>query len=89
MAARKQSSSANKNGELLDVAGAADLLDVSTRTIYRLVKEQKIPHARVGRKLRFHKSSLVQWIATGGENADAFLGDSIAELLNSGKARVR
>lgn len=72
MATRNQTSWSNKSGDLLDVVGAAELLDVSTRTIYRLVKEQKIPHGRVGKKIRFHRQSLVRWIAAGGANTKAF-----------------
>ena len=54
-----------KNGNILDVDEAAALLKVSKKTVYNRVKENTIPLARLGRKLLFHRQSLVQWIADG------------------------
>ena len=38
---------------LVDVAGLAQLLDTSEKTIHRLVASGDLPHFRVGRQLRF------------------------------------
>jgi excisionase family DNA binding protein len=59
-----------KNGDSLDVDEAAALLKVSKKTVYARVKEIPIPHARLGRKLLFHRQSLVQWIADGADRAN-------------------
>jgi excisionase family DNA binding protein len=48
---------------ILDVKGAASLLGVSTFTVYRLVAKNLLPAAKVGRQYRFHRSSLLFWIA--------------------------
>jgi excisionase family DNA binding protein len=59
-----------KNGDILDVDEAAALLKVSKKTVYSRVKENAIPHARLGRKLLFHRQSLIQWIADGGDRVN-------------------
>ena len=52
--------------EILDVEGAAELLGVSTWTIYQLARKGKIPGTRVGKEWRFARASLIQWVANGG-----------------------
>jgi len=53
--------------EILDVAGAAQLLGVSTRTIYKLTRNGMMPGTRVGREWRFARQKLIQWVASGSE----------------------
>ena len=53
--------------EILDVDGAARALGVSTRTIYDLARQGKIPATRVGREWRFARQNLIKWIANGSE----------------------
>jgi excisionase family DNA binding protein len=83
-----------KNGDILDVDEAAAILKVSKKTVYKRVKENTIPYARLGRKLLFHRQSLVQWIADGGDRANSF-GDGeqltlgrLTGMLNNGQARI-
>lgn len=45
--------------------GVANLLGVSKYTIYRLVKLNKLPAARVGNKWRFHRETIIEWVAAG------------------------
>jgi len=52
---------------LLDVRTAAELLNVSTRTIYALVERDEVPHARVGGQIRFVPGVLEQWLRDGGK----------------------
>lgn len=83
-----------KNGDILDVDEAAALLKVSKKTIYSRVKANTIPYARLGRKLLFHRPSLVQWIAEGGDRAkpvgegEQLTMDRLVGMLNSGQARI-
>ena len=82
-----------KSGDILDVEEAAALLKVSKKTVYARVKENAIPYAKLGRKLLFHKPSLVQWIADGGDRAKRVSGeqltfDELSGMLNNGQARV-
>lgn len=53
------------NEVILDVEGAALLLGVSKYTVYRLIGKDRLPAARVGREWRFHRPTLIQWVATG------------------------
>ena len=83
-----------RNGDILDVDEAAALLKVSKKTVYNRVKENTIPYARLGRKLLFHRQSLVQWVADGGDrakrasNGEQLTLDQLAGMLNAGQARV-
>jgi excisionase family DNA binding protein len=83
-----------KNGDILDVDEAAALLKVSKKTVYNRVKANTIPYARLGRKLLFHRQSLVQWIAEGGDRAqpagegEQLTMDRVIGMLNSGQARI-
>ena len=38
----------------------AELLDISTRNVYRLVKDGTLPHVRVGRRLYFPKGLIAK-----------------------------
>jgi excisionase family DNA binding protein len=83
-----------KNGDILDVEEAAALLKVSKKTVYTRVKANTIPYARLGRKLLFHRQSLVQWIAEGGDQAtrtgdgEPLTTERLVGMLHSGQARI-
>jgi excisionase family DNA binding protein len=94
-----QSAPQAKNGDILDVDEAATLLKVSRRTLSNRVKAGTIPHARVGRKLLFHKQTLTQWVADGADLANPDPGrpvnddeqltlDQLTGMLNTGQARL-
>lgn len=46
---------------LLTVSEAAKLLRITTRSIYQMVAESRIPYRRVGRSVRFEQSELMEW----------------------------
>jgi excisionase family DNA binding protein len=83
-----------KNGDILDVNEAAALLKVSTKTVYTRVKKNTLPPAKLGRKLLFHKPSLVQWVAKGGDRAhsgsdsEPLTLDRLTGMLHNGQARL-
>jgi excisionase family DNA binding protein len=88
-----------KNSDILDVDEAAALLKVSRRTVYNRVKAGAIPHARVGRKLLFHKQTLTQWVADGADLAkpapvkaandnEQLTLDQLTGMLNNGQAHI-
>ena len=62
---RKSEKSGKANEVILNVEGAAALLGVSKHTIYRLISKDKLPATKVGREWRFHRPTLIQWVATG------------------------
>jgi excisionase family DNA binding protein len=59
--------SATLSEPLLNVRVAAELLSVSSRTIYELVARGELPHVRVGGQIRFVPSALEQWLRNGGK----------------------
>jgi excisionase family DNA binding protein len=48
------------------VRDVTEFLQCSERHVRQLVAENKIPHARMGRLVRFHKDRVVNWVAQGG-----------------------
>ncbi len=52
---------------LLTIAELADLLQLSERTIRRMVAAQRIPCLRVGRQIRFLPSDLLRWVSARKE----------------------
>jgi len=53
---------ANNMAELMTVEELAEYLRVTKRTIYRLLKKQNIPAAKVGHKWRFNKEIVDSWL---------------------------
>lgn len=51
--------------ELLTVKQAADLLDLTTATIYGLVYEKRIPFNKPGGRLYFNRDQLLEWVKNG------------------------
>jgi excisionase family DNA binding protein len=56
--------------EILTIEEAADYLQIGKRSIYKLVKDGKIPGKKVLNKWRFEKKSLREWVSKG-EDAEA------------------
>jgi excisionase family DNA binding protein len=50
----------------LNVKEAADLLSVSEKTIYRMVKSRSIPCCKIGGLWRFSESELMSWVKDSG-----------------------
>lgn len=46
----------------LTVNEVAELLGVSTDTIYNMVRDNQIPHVRVRRRILFHRDVIDAWI---------------------------
>ena len=47
---------------LLDVNKCAEILSLSPSTIYALVHQQRIPHVKLGRSLRFRPVDIEKWV---------------------------
>ena len=46
----------------LTVAEVSDILRVSTKTVYKLIKEKTLPAVKVGRENRIAKSQLIDYL---------------------------
>lgn len=69
--------------EILDVAGAAELLGVSPATVYKLAREGKLPATKVGREWRFARARLIDWVADGTQSGQ------LERLFKKAKPRPR
>jgi excisionase family DNA binding protein len=49
--------------DILTVKELCELLRLHPATLYKLVKQGKIPSFRIGTKLRFRKDVIMRWIA--------------------------
>lgn len=56
---------AKYENDLLTVENMAEVLDTSTRTIYRLAETDELPHVKVGRRLYFPKNLLIETLRLG------------------------
>jgi excisionase family DNA binding protein len=74
---------ADMDEEILDVNRAAKILGVSSRTVYNMARQGKIPAMRVGREWRFARKTLIDWVSKSSEN------EQLAVVLRNGKIRGR
>lgn len=51
--------------EILNLEQACELLNVSDRTLIKLLREEHIPARKIGREWRFSKTALINWLSTG------------------------
>ncbi len=61
----------NKENEILTLDELAGYLKVSSWTIYRYVRERKLPSYKIGGQWRFRKEQVDAWIERGGINVGA------------------
>lgn len=83
----------------LSVKDAANLLNVSEKTIYRWIKQEEIPVYRINQQFRFNRAELLEWatsrrihispeLFSEGESADVSLPD-LASALRAGGVAYR
>lgn len=53
----------NTQSDILTVNETAELLKIPRSSVYKLAQQGKIPARKVGRHWRFHRLTLVNWIA--------------------------
>jgi excisionase family DNA binding protein len=58
-----------KAKDVLNINELASYLDIPKSTIYKLVREGKIPAQKVGRHWRFHKKTIDAWLGNRSEVA--------------------
>ena len=51
--------------EIMTVDELAKYLKISKSTLYKLAVENKLPGKKIGKRWRFHKSAIDQWLAEG------------------------
>lgn len=53
------------NNKLFTIDEAANFLNLSKPTLYRLVSEKNIPHSKKGKRLYFSREKLTEWVESG------------------------
>jgi excisionase family DNA binding protein len=51
--------------EIMTITEAAQYLRISLSSLYKLAQDGKIPAQKVGKHWRFHRQTLIDWIAAG------------------------
>ena len=62
--------SGDGNREILTTKMVADYLNCHQSTVYRLVKDGRVPYFKLGGDLRFERSVIDEWIERGGGARD-------------------
>ncbi|MDC7218018.1 MAG: helix-turn-helix domain-containing protein [Spirochaetales bacterium] len=69
--------------ELLNIAEAAKLLNLSVPTIYSKVSRNEIPVCKKGKRLYFYKSELLSWIKSGKVKTIEEIHSDVEKRLNN------
>lgn len=56
-----------KQGEVLTIDELAVYLKIPKSTLYKLVREGRIPSQKVGRHWRFHKGAIEDWLRSNSD----------------------
>ena len=51
---------------ILDAEEVAEMLKVSRARVYDMTRRKLIPHARLGRQVRYWERALTEWLLAGG-----------------------
>ncbi|MDQ7831373.1 MAG: helix-turn-helix domain-containing protein [Desulfovibrionaceae bacterium] len=57
----------NKSDNVLTIEELSVYLKIPKSTLYKLVREGKVPSQKVGRHLRFHRESIDEWLKRQNE----------------------
>jgi len=56
-------------GDIMTIEDLAAYLQISKSTLYKLVQEGKLPGQKVGKRWRFHKEAIDQWLKQHPDSA--------------------
>ena len=72
----------------LKLKEVAEMLQVSDKTIYRWVKDGKIPCYRINHQYRFHRDEINKWANINGKKSTVVLDDKVNEPDLSGEVSL-
>lgn len=75
--------------ETIEAAEAAEILGLSTWTVYALARRGEIPHVRVGRRLLFRRATLLAWLEAREAESVRRQGETGANLMPISGTSVR
>lgn len=59
---------ATKRGDIMTMDELAEYLRISKSTLYKLATEDKLPGQKIGKRWRFHKDAVDEWVKRGLES---------------------
>ena len=59
-----------KTDDVFSIDDLAGYLKIPKSTLYKLVREGKIPAQKVGRHWRFHKEAIARWLGNRKESVE-------------------
>lgn len=59
---------------LLNAKQLSELLQVRPHRVYELVRQNLVPHVKLGKQVRFSPDAIADWIREGGSSLDGKLG---------------
>ena len=71
--------------DLMDVTEAAKYLNLAKQTLYIKVSKRQIPHIKQGKKLRFLKSDLLDWLKQGRKATTKEIEENGSDFLATKK----
>jgi len=60
-----------KRDEIMTIDDLAEYLKISKSTLYKLAVENKLPGTKIGKRWRFHKDAIDDWIKRQPERGNA------------------
>lgn len=66
---------AAKRDEIMTMDELAEYLKISKSTLYKLAVESKLPGTKIGKRWRFHKDAIDEWVKRGPGTPAGELGD--------------
>lgn len=81
----KETSNPFQEKKLLTVEEVADLLSVSTSTIYQRVSRRELPHIKMSRRLYFDRDEVLTYLRTFRKDTLKEINDSVPSMLNHRK----
>ena len=52
----------DRSGNVLNIEELSEYLKIPKSTLYKLVREGKVPYQKIGRHLRFRRETIDQWL---------------------------
>jgi len=74
------------SAEVLITEEAAELLSMHPKALLRQVREGRIPAARVGRRWRFSRRQLLQWLEQGGNRYEELVDQGLLQATKDSLA---
>ena len=53
---------ASKRGDIMTMDDLSEYLKISKSTLYKLATEKKLPGQKIGKRWRFHRTAIEDWV---------------------------